>query len=144
MKKFLVVLVALFTVNAVSAQFDNVGIRFNGGVEIVGQYDMGQTNHIDARLGLGNGWVGLTGIYTWEIAQFNWTPSFGKWFFDAGVGANVTAGGIFNLAVVGSAQFGIKFNNAPISITIDAQPALNLTHVVDLGFGGGISIAYHF
>jgi hypothetical protein len=48
------------------------------------------------------------------------------------------------LAVVGSAQFGIKFNKAPISITLDVQPALNLTHVVDLGFGGGCSIAYHF
>lgn len=144
MKKFLVVLVALFTVNAVSAQFDNVGIRFNGGVEIVGQYDMGQTNHIDARLGFGNGWVGLTGIYTWEIANFNWTPSFGKWFFDAGVGANVGVGGAVTAAAVGSAQLGIKFNGAPVSVTFDLEPTLNIVNGVGFGVGGGVSIVYHF
>jgi opacity protein-like surface antigen len=143
MKKFLVAVLAIFCVSAASAQENNVGIRFDRGINIVGQYELG-SNNIEGRIGFNHNLVNLTGLYNWEIAQFDWTPGLGKWFFDAGVGANVTAGGIFNLAVVGSAQFGIKFNNAPISITIDAQPALNLTHVVDLGFGGGISIAYHF
>lgn len=143
MKKFLVAVLAIFCVSAASAQENNVGIRFDRGINIVGQYDLG-SNNIEGRIGFHDSLVDLTGLYNWEIAQFDWTPGFGKWFLDAGVGANVTAGGFFNLAAVGSAQFGIKFNDAPVSITIDAQPTLNLTHVIDLGFGGGISIAYHF
>lgn len=143
MKKLLVAFVALFAVTAASAQENNVGIRFDRGINIVGQYDLG-SNNIEGRIGFKDNIVNLTGLYNWEIAQFDWTPGLGKWFFDAGVGANVFAGGGFNLAVVGSAQFGIKFNNAPISITLDVQPFINLTGKVDLDCGGGVSIAYHF
>ena len=36
MKKLLVALVALFCVNAVSAQVSNVGLRVSGGIDLVG------------------------------------------------------------------------------------------------------------
>ena len=145
MKKFLVALVAMFCVTAVSAQVNNLGLRFGSGVSITGQSDLSQENHIEGRLAFGNNWVGLTGLYNWEIAKFDWTPGLGQWFFDAGVGANVgLAGDYFGLAAVGTAQLGIKFNDAPVSITLDLEPTLSLTGGLHFGVGSGVSIAYHF
>ena len=103
MKKFLVALVAMFCVTAVSAQFSNVGVRFGAGTAITAQYDLSKANHIDGRIGFGGGWTSITGIYNWSLKSFDWTPGLGKWFFDAGVGANVgTGGGFTTAAVVGS------------------------------------------
>ena len=140
----LVALVAMFCVTAVSAQVSNVGLRFSGGVEIAAQYDLGKTNHIDGRLGFGGGWTSVTGIYTYELKSFDWTPGLGKWFFDAGFGANLGFGqNAASVSVLGSAQLGIKFNDAPVSVTLDLEPTLNLTGG-GLGFGKGVSIVYHF
>ncbi|MBO7189866.1 MAG: hypothetical protein J6U93_05070 [Alistipes sp.] len=145
MKKFLVALVAMFCVTAVSAQVNNVGIRFNGGVEVVGQYDLSKANHIEGRLGFGGGWVSLSGLYNWHLKDFNWTPNLGKWFFDAGVGANLgTGSGFTTIAAIGTAQLGIKFNDAPVSVTFDLEPTLNLVGGVGFGVGSGVSIVYHF
>lgn len=145
MKKFLVALVAMFAVTAVSAQISNVGIRFGSGIAITTQYDLSKANHIDGRIGFSSGWTSITGIYNWSLKSFDWTPGLGKWFFDAGVGANVGFGGGFTTAaVVGSAQLGIKFKDAPVSVTFDLEPTLNIVGGVDLGFGSGVSIAYHF
>lgn len=149
MKKLLVVLVALFTVNAVSAQVNNAGIRFSGGIEIVGQYDLSKTNYIDGRISFGKDHIGATGVYTWKLEQFNWTPQYGKWFFDAGVGGNIVIGKSLGLNVVGSAKLGFKFNNAPVSIIWDYCPSLTLTEVAATEsrwnlWGGGVSFVYHF
>lgn len=145
MKKLLVALVAMFAVTAASAQINNLGLRFGGGVSIVGQYDLSQSNHIEGRLAFGGGGVSVTGLYNWELKSFNWTPGLGKWFFDAGVGGNVAVAGEYvGLAVVGSAQLGIKFNDAPVSVTFDLEPTLGLTGGLGFGVGSGVSIAYHF
>ena len=143
MKKLLVVLVALFTVNAVSAQVNNAGLRFNGGIEVVGQYDLSKTNYIEGRLGLGGG-INLTGIYNWHLKDFNWTPQYGKWFFDAGVGASVGFAQPTSISVLGSAKLGFKFKNAPVSVIWDVCPIINLSPAFNSGFGGGVSIVYHF
>lgn len=143
MKKFLVALVAMFCVTAVSAQVSNVGLRFNGGVEVVGQFDMGKTNYIDARIGL-NHTISLTGIYTWKIQEFNWTPSLGKWFFDAGVGASVGFSNPVWASVVGSAKLGFEFKDAPVSIMWDLCPTFSLTPATGFGFGGGVAVVYNF
>lgn len=150
MKKFLVALVAMFCVTAVSAQFSNVGVRFNGGAHhtganLIGQYDLGGSNHIEGRLGFGGGTTSITGLYNWEIEKFNWTPSLGQWFFDAGVGANVAfASGYTGISALGTAQLGIKFNNAPVSVTFDLEPTLFLTGNLNFDVYGGVSVAYHF
>ena len=143
MMKLLVVLDALFTVNVVSAQVNNVGLRFNGGIEIAGQYDLSKANYIEGRIGFG-GNISLTGIYTWKIQEFNWTPQYGKWFFDAGVGASATFSEPLFLSVVGSAKLGFKFKNAPVSVIWDLCPVFSLTPNTGFGFGGGVSVVYHF
>lgn len=145
MKKFLVALVALFAVTAVSAQENNVGIRVGSGTafDLVGKVGLGG-NYIEGRLGFGGNHVNITGIYNWEIAEWNWTPSVGKWFFDAGVGGNLGVGGFVNLGVVGTARFGIKFNGAPIDLTVDVTPGINLIGGFGTYIGSGLSIAYRF
>ena len=154
MKKLLVALVAMFAVTAASAQISNVGLRVNGGIEIVGQYDMGKANYIDGRIGFGNDNVSLTGIYNWKLKNFNWTPSIGKWFFDAGVGGgaytydkvnknnNNISNGI-GACIVGQVKLGIKLNDAPVSIAWDFCPAIDIIGDQDNWFGG-VSIVYHF
>lgn len=145
MKKLLVALVAIFAVTAASAQVNNVGLRFSNGVAIVGQYDLGASNHVEARLAFGEDWTSITGFHNWQIKTFNWTPGLGQWFFDAGVGANVKfANGNTGIAAVGTAQLGIKFNDAPVSVTFDLEPTLNLTGKLAFDVYGGVAIAYHF
>lgn len=145
MKKLLVALVAMFAVTAVSAQISNVGVRFDGSASITAQYDLSKTNHVDARVRFGGGLTSVTGIYNYSLETFNWTPSLGKWFLDAGFGANVGfAQGYTSFAVLGSASLGIKFNDAPVSVTFDLEPTLNLSGVTGFGVGSGVSIAYHF
>ena len=125
MKKFLVALVALFAVTAVSAQENNVGLRVGSGTDfdLVGKVGLGG-NYIEGRLGFGGSHVNITGIYNWEIAEWNWTPSVGKWFFDAGVGVNLGGAKHFMyVGVAGQAKFGIKFNKVPIRLAIDVTPA---------------------
>ena len=91
MKKFLVALVAMFCVTAVSAQFSSVGVRLGTGTAITAQYDLSKTNHIDGRISFRGGWTSLTGIYNYSLESFDWTPGLGQWFFDAGFGANTYA-----------------------------------------------------
>ena len=156
MKKLFVALVALFCVNAVSAQVNNAGIRFSGGIDIVGQYDLSKSNYIDGRLTL-SGCLGVTGIYTWRLMDFDWTPQYGKWFLDAGVGGGFTnvkygdgTGSNSYLDVVGSIKLGFKFKKAPVSIIWDASPSFNLWDNTDAFYDtysrgwGGVSVVYHF
>lgn len=143
MKKLLVALVALFCVNAVSAQVSNVGLRVSGGIDLVGQYDLSKSNYIEGRLGFGDP-ISITGIYNWKIKEFNWTPEYGKWFFDAGVGASAGFGNNLRLSIIGSAKLGFKFKSAPVSVIWDVCPIIDLTPSFNSGFGGGVSIVYHF
>ena len=158
MKKLFVALVALFCVNAVSAQVNNAGIRFSGGIDIVGQYDLSKSNYIDGRLTL-SGCLGVTGIYTWRLMDFDWTPQYGKWFLDAGIGGGFTnvgrnyGGSDSYLDVVGSIKLGFKFKKAPVSIIWDASPYFGLWNNVDRDLEneyssprglGGVSVVYHF
>jgi hypothetical protein len=135
MKKFLVAVLAIFCVSAASAQENNVGIRFDRGINIVGQYDLG-SNNIEGRIGFNHNLVNLTGLYNWEIAQFDWTPGLGKWFFDAGVG--VTVGGrerLVNVGVAGCAKLGIEFNSAPVRLSLDFTPAFGPLIAYEPGYG---------
>ena len=149
MKKLLVALVAMFAVTAASAQVANVGVRFGasgyGGFEVTGQYDLSKTNYLEGRLGLGGG-IDFTGIYTYELKAFNWTPNLGQWFFDAGYGARVGLNGAVNFGVVGTAKLGLNLKSAPVGITFDITPVANFFpgYGLQTWFGSGFSVVYRF
>lgn len=140
MKKFLLSLVVcLFAVSASAQIWQDVetafttktkwavGGRIGSGLEAQAEYTFDSDNYIEGRFGMG--WIcgGLTAdftaLYQWQIFDMDWTPSAGKWFFDAGAGVGV--GGCANYCYVGaagSAKLGIKFKNAPVKLAFDWTP----------------------
>ena len=177
MKKFLLAIFAMLCVAGASAQDWSVGGRVGSGFQVVGQYKYDGSNYFEARFGTswnnpvvysiyendttikahqGRVMADFTILHNWHILDMDWTPRGGMWFFDAGVGLNV--GGKAHYAYVGIAglaRLGIKFNNAPISVSVDYTPVIGPgigyagghSHAAfrDLGFANfGVSCVFHF
>ena len=133
MKKILVILAAcVLTSISVSAQNWAIGARVGATIEFDAQYDFGNT-YLEGRFGAGfcshaNIAADFSLLYNWKALEWsNWTPSAGNWFLDAGVGINV--GGREHYAYVGPAglvRFGIHFTNAPVSLSLDWNPAFGV------------------
>ncbi len=153
MKKIFLVLAAALCVATVSAQnkFESqvkqaaqvvasqkwsVGLRVGSGAEIAAECFYAGDKYLEGRLGLG--WIGglganFTVLHNWNCATWDWTPSAGQWFLDAGVGANLGgAKHVLWVGVAGQAKFGIKFNKVPIRLALDVTP----------GFGPVLSLPY--
>ena len=132
MKKFLLALAAILMVSGAFAQEHKhaIGLRLGNGAELQYEYHLNSDNFIKANLGLygfGNSFF-VTGTYNWNCFDWNWTPSVGRWFLNAGVGASLGAyAGGFQLGVAGDVAFGIKFK-APISLSLDYRPTIFLLH----------------
>ena len=149
MKKILLAVVALLCVATVSAQNDfkssvkqaaqtvasqkwSVGLRLGSGAQVDAECFYAGDKYVEARLGLG--WVhgygaDFTVLHNWNCCNWDWTPNAGKWFLDAGVGANL--GGHLkglSVGVAGQAKFGIKFNKVPIRLAVDVTPAIGIWH----------------
>lgn len=160
MKKFLLLIVASLFVTGAFAQDWAVGARVGSGFQAVGQYSYNDKAYAEARFGAG--WLDgavtadFTALHNWHICTMDWTPSAGEWFFDAGVGVNV--GGVPNYAyvgVAGMARLGFKFNNTPLSISLDYTPVVGPAIVYwsgasvsgfrGIGFANvGVSCVFHF
>ena len=106
------------------------GLRIGSGVQIQAEYRYSGENYFEARFGTywansgGTVMADFTLLHQWNVANMDWTPSAGQWFFDAGCGVNV--GGREHYAYVGAAgsvKLGIKFNNAPIRLALDWTPS---------------------
>ena len=129
MKKILFALAFVLCAASVSAQGWGLGARIGSGFQAQAEYTFSSNNYLEGRLGMGwnnpgaNLNADLTLLYQWNIAQMDWTPDAGTWFFDAGVGVGV--GGRDHFAYVGAtgcAKIGIKFSGAPIKLAIDWTP----------------------
>ena len=157
MKKIFLVLAAALCVATVSAQskFESsvkqaaktvasqkwsVGARVGSGFQAQSECFYSGKAYVEGRLGMS--WVmggiaaDFTILHNWNVCTMDWTPSVGKWFFDAGVGVNV--GGVAHLAtlgVAGQAKLGIKFNAAPVRLALDITPAFGPA----IGYGKGWS-----
>ena len=150
MKKIFLVLAAALCVATVSAQnkFESsvkqaaqvvasqkwsVGLRVGAGAQVDAECFYAGDKYLEGRLGLGIiGGLGadFTALHNWNCYNWDWTPSVGKWYLDAGVGANVGGnGGWVYAGVAGAVKFGIKFNKVPIRLAIDYTPVLGV-HVV--------------
>lgn len=98
----------------------------------------------------------FTLLHNWHILDMDWTPSYGEWFFDAGVGVN--AGGCENFAyagVVGMARLGFNFFDVPLTLAVDWTPSFGPSFIYGKGWreasfnsGGlanlGITCTYNF
>ena len=130
MKKFLLAIVAVLCVSAVSAQQyqNSIGLRLGYGAELQYERHFSAENYLEANLGLygfGNHFD-LNATYNWNLCEWDWTPSAGKWFLSAGVGASaVAAPQYFNVGVAGDVAFGIRFNK-PVTLSLDYRPTVYL------------------
>ena len=146
MKKLLLVMAALFCVATASAKGGNafsnakwsLGLRAGYGVQAQTECFLNNSNYLEARLGLyGGACADFTALYNWHLKDFDWTPSVGKWYLDAGVGANVGGAAHFVFGgVAGQAKLGLKFNKVPIRLALDWTPVLGLYGWY--GFGGDL------
>ena len=130
MKKIFLVLVAVLCVASVSAQKTKwaAGLRATYGVQAVGEYFYSSDKYAEARLGIfGGACADFTALHNWNCCNWDWTPSVGKWYLDAGVGLNL--GGAKQVVfggVAGQVKFGIKFNKVPIRLSVDYTPVVGV------------------
>lgn len=157
MKKIILVaaLVLGFAAAAV-AQPRAVGLRGGWGTELSYQHTMGDSNFIEADLGLfGFGSLNAVATYNWMLAQPNWTGK-GEWGVYAGPGAAVGLGFTsenpgLNVAVVG--QVGLEYTFwFPLQLSVDLRPQIGF-HLGEnagfykdglLGFAPCLSVRYRF
>ena len=150
MKKFLLAIVAVLCVSAVSAQQyqNSIGLRLGYGAELQYERHFSAENYLEANLGLygfGNHFD-LNATYNWNLCEWDWTPSAGQWFLSAGVGASaVAAPQYFNVGVAGDVAFGIRFNK-PVTLSLDYRPTVYLLHNAwGSGFYGvALTCTYNF
>ena len=150
MKKFLLAVVAVLCVTVVSAQEhkNSIGLRLGYGAELQYERHFSAENYLEVNLGLsgfGGDRVFVNGTYNWNLCDWDWTPSAGRWFLSAGVGGSlglwgydkaledgtVKRGHGFQVGVAGDVAFGIRFN-APVTLSIDYRPTIYFLH----GAGG--------
>ncbi|HLR36598.1 MAG TPA: hypothetical protein VK084_01025 [Chitinophagaceae bacterium] len=158
MKKSLLVLaVAVFSIFAFSKHSDaqamghdyrlglGVKVGYWGGAAIDAKYFFRSDRAIEGILGFGSDWFTITGLYEFH-GPISGAPGL-KWY--AGPGAHI---GFWNSGYhdADGAFFGIdgvlgldyKFNNAPIDLSIDIQPAISIPNGgFDLWGGLGIRFA---
>ena len=150
MKKILLALVALVCVSTLSAQDykNSIGLRLGYGAELQYERHFSSENYLEANLGLygfGNHFD-VNATYNWNLCEWDWTPSAGKWFLSAGAGASVIlAPKYFNVGVTGDVAFGIRFNK-PVTLSLDYRPTLYfLNNAWGSGFYGvGLTCTYNF
>lgn len=136
MKKFLLVMMALFCVATVSAQNKvidtitsqkwSVGLRATYGIQAVAECFYAGDKYFEGRLGLFGGLAAdLTVLHNWNLYNWNWTPKVGKWYLDAGCGASLGGwAGYMYGGVTGDVKFGIKFKEVPIRLAVDYTPII--------------------
>ncbi|MBQ5635829.1 MAG: hypothetical protein IIV10_05910 [Alistipes sp.] len=141
MKRFLLIVAALFCVTTVSAQSKvkeaanyvasqkwSVGLRVAYGVQVEAECFYSDKAYVEGRIGILNGPIAdFAVLHNWNCCTWDWTPKAGQWFLDLGVGANLGGAAHFCYGgVVGQCKFGIKFNKVPIRLAIDYSPAINI------------------
>ena len=155
MKKIFLVLAAALCVATVSAQskFEStvknaaqtvasqkwsVGLRLGSQGQAIAECFYSENAYFEGRLGLsyygvqelrdtkGNCLgVDATVLHNWNCCTWDWTPSAGQWYLDAGVGVNIGGHGRgMWCGIAGQAKFGIKFNKVPIRLAVDVTPVV--------------------
>ncbi len=136
MKKIFLVLAAALCVATVSAQQKwSIGARVGSGFQADAEWFYSGDKYVEGRFGMG--WLSgaltadFTALHNWNCCNWDWTPSVGKWYLDAGAGVNVGGRPFYGvsyvyLGVAGQVKFGIKFNKVPIRLALDYTPVLGV------------------
>ena len=147
MKKIIILaaMVLGFSV-AAAAQPRAVGLRLGYGAEATYQHTMGDSNFIEANLGLNDfTTLNVAATYNWMLAKPQWTDR-GEWGVYAGAGAAV---GFNQTICIGAAgQVGLEYTFwFPLQLSLDIRPMINVTNLKTdpvSGFYPTLGIRYKF
>lgn len=117
--------IGLFTMSNAQVDGKGLGLRFGGlkgdNTEISYQHPLGDSNRLEADLGISSWGFGATGIYQWvwdlsELADgFNWYAGFGG---TLGISESKIGLGI-------AGQVGIEYTfDIPLQLSLDFRPAV--------------------
>ncbi len=150
MKKLLLILVAVVMATGAFAQDykNSIGLRLGYGAELQYERHFSDKNYLEANLGLSGfgGDLFVNALYNWNLCDWNWTPSAGRWFLSAGVGASVGMWAKhFQAGVAGNVAFGIRFNK-PVTLSLDYRPTIYFLHNAwgDGFYGIALTCTYNF
>lgn len=130
---------------AATAQPRALGVRGTlGGAQVSYQHNLGDSNFIDAGIGLYDTAFSVNGIYNFMLATPAWTNQ-GTWGIYAGPGATVGLGtDYFDVAVAG--EIGLEYTfEFPLQLSIDVRPQIGLLNGLKFsGFYPAFGIRYRF
>ena len=154
MKKFLSIVLALtLGITALSAQeYKNaIGLRIGYDVSVTYKTFVSQSNFVDVGINL-TPWGGdfgatLYGFYDWNFS-IGQVPGL-SWYVGPGAQVGLYAKS-FYLTINGQIGLEYKFQNAPITLSLDYAPGLGIVFGKEaIGFGyagffGGLGVRYTF
>lgn len=154
--KIIVVSLALIIAGATAnAQDYKTGLGLRGGYPsgITVKHFFGSKTAVDGILSFGWGGIGITGLYELHnripsAPGLNWYYGFGGHFATADASknnpfANDRGDEVF-LGVDGAIGLEFTFPDAPICISLDILPILNLIESPGIWFNAGLSVRYAF
>ena len=143
MRRIIVIFSAVLCVAVTAgAQSRALGVRFAGysGMEVSYEHVLGdEPNFLEAEVGINahHSTVGfqVTGIYNWQISEFDWTPR-GDWSLYAGPGVSFGTSAHKNddstystkgfIGITG--QIGLEYEFwFPLQLSLDIRPVLGIT-----------------
>lgn len=155
LKTLLVIGIISFTLTTFGQQTYKMGVGLRGGYPsgITGKYFIGGPSAIEGIVSFGWGGFGVTGLYQLHN-QIPDAPGF-TWYYGLGghlATANVdkgnpwtgNPGGKLFIGVDGVIGAEYVFADAPISLSLDILPILNIVEELGVWFNAGLSIRYTF
>lgn len=151
--------IILFLIAASSMADVNAQQKYKTGIGLRGGYPSGvtikqflsNTNALEGIVSFGWGGIGITGLLEIhnnipDLPGFRWYYGGGAHFATAKANARNpfanSVGGELFIGVDAIVGLEYVFDNAPIAISVDVLPILNLTNGVGLWFNSGLSIKY--
>ncbi|MBR2298784.1 MAG: hypothetical protein IKA45_07965 [Bacteroidales bacterium] len=152
MKKIIAIIAALVvSVSAFAQNYQSaVGLKIGYDVALTYKTHVGSSNALDLGVNLSglfgpNGLgVLVNGFYTWEkplgaVSGLSWYAGPGAF-----VGLHIGDPLAFNASINAILGLEYKFAGAPVALSIDWTPGLNLTGIAFSWHGGGLGVKYTF
>ena len=143
----LFVLVALLTAGSLTAQGQELGVRFGnvtaGDFAVDAVFSSGQFSRIHADLSLSNDVLGIDAL--WDFLYKPFEAEGETFFWYVGAGPFLGIGDDFSLGAVGEIGIEYQFRDVPLVLGMDWRPGFRLIDETDFNVDGfGLSLRFVF
>ena len=153
MRRFLILLVALFCTTVLYAQTNYkraIGVKVFTSISATYKQFLTEKNNVEAELTMWREGYRVSGLYELNFYSFKSVEGL-AWFIGPGAHVGVSkddaskdGNSLFNFGLDGIIGFDYKFNKIPVNVSIDWQPSVNLVGVSEFPSLGGIAVRYTF